>query len=135
MKHKPEIYAEAFSMVLSENKETEGRILKNFLRVVRKNGDWVGILKIFRAVESRFVKNHGGRMVLVESARNLPENTKKEFLKSFSAKGGFASGGKKEDKIEFINNSNIVAGARVTIDGERELDFSFRRKLNKLFKP
>lgn len=73
-------------------------------------------------------------MILVESARNLSENMKKEFLKVFSAKGGFASGEKKEDKIVFINNANIIAGARITIDGERELDFSFRRKLSKLFK-
>lgn len=134
MKHKPEIYAAALSRVLSENKESEDGILNNFLRAVRKNGDWVGISKILRAVETRFVKNRGGRMVLVESARDLPEDMKKEFLKVFSAKGGFASGEKKEDKIAFINNANIIAGARVTINGEQELDFSFRRKLNKLFK-
>lgn len=124
MKHKPEIYADALSKALSENKESEVGILKNFVSVVRKNGDLIGISKIFRAVEARFVKNRGGRMVLVESARNLPENIAEKFLKSF----------RKEDGIEFINNPNIIAGARVTMDGETELDFSFRRKLNKLFK-
>lgn len=134
MKYKPEIYANAFSKALAENKESEDGILNNFLRAVRKNGDWIGISKILRAVEAHFVKNRGGRMVLVESARDLPEDTVEKFLKSFSAQGGSASGGKKEDKIAFLNNANIIAGARITIDGETELDFSFRRKLNKLFK-
>lgn len=124
MKYKPEVYAQAFADALSANKESEQYILKNFLRVVKKNGDWIGIPKILRAVENFLVCARGGKMVLVESARGLPENVMERLLKTFQ----------KEDKVKFINNHNIIAGARVTINGSQELDFSFSRKLKKLFK-
>ena len=123
MKYKPDIYAKALVDALSENKEAEARVLKSFLRAVKKNGDWVGISKILRAVEANLVKSRGGRMVLVESARELPGNVVGKFLGKFQ----------KEDKVEFARNEALIAGTRITIDGSKELDFSFRRKLNKLW--
>lgn len=124
MKYKPEIYSRALAEALNSKTISETDILKNFLRAVQKNGDWIGISKILRAAETRLVKNRGGRMVLVESARDLPKNVAERFLKKFE----------KEDKVEFSKNPLLIAGARITIDGERELNFSFRRKLNKLFR-
>ena len=123
MKYKPEIYAGAFAWALKDKTLSEVEILKNFLRAVRKNEDWMGISKILRAVETRLVKNRGGRMVLVESARDLSENMAERFLKNF----------KKEDMVEFLQNFSLIAGARITINNSCELDLSFKRKLRKLF--
>lgn len=111
MKYAPSIYARAFL-------ETKPDV-KNFLRVVAKNGDFQRIDTIVEAIEAQAAKDRGGHMVELEFARETP--LRQKF--TFTAK----------DLIRTSINPFLVAGVRVTIDGEKELDMSLRRKLNKLF--
>ena len=111
MKYAPHIYARAFLEVKPDPEK--------FLSVVLKNGDYERLDKIVEAIEMREVQAHGGRIVELEFARIS------ELAKKFK----FSS----HDRVHTKINPSLVAGVRVTVDGEQELDVSLQRKLNKLF--
>ena len=125
MRRKPEFYARAFLEVADETPAHKLELLvKFFLEIVRKNGDWSGLNKVLKAVQGMAVKRSGGRVVKIETARSMrgdvAENLKKHF--------------KEEDSFEFSLNPDLLAGVRILIDEEKELDFSLNRKLKNLFK-
>ena len=93
----------------------------DFLRVVQKNGDFSRLDKIVDTIESLVTREAGGRMIHLEFAREVDGMEK--FQKKFSAK----------DNIRVSINPSLIAGVRVTIDGSKELDESFKRKVNQLF--
>jgi len=114
-------YVGAFSQVAkttSREKAVEG-----FLKLLKKTGDIKHSKKIIEAIHKKIVNERGGKWVNVEVARESA--LKKEKLKhSFSEK----------DHVDFKINPELVAGVRITIDGESELNNSLHSKLNKLFK-
>ena len=111
MKYAPSIYARAFW----ESKPDS----RKFLKAVGKNGDFARIDHIVAALENYTTKKNGGRVIHLEVARDqkLIEKFK------FTAK----------DRVRVSINPSLVAGIKISIDGERELDMSLTRKLNKLF--
>jgi|SRR3989344_3555991 len=117
MKYAPDTYARAFWETLSAQAGKPEP--KQFVEVVAKNGDFSRIDRIVAAIEKHAVHAQGGRMVELEFARSSAVSQKFKF----SAK----------DRVHTSINSSLVAGVRVTIDGERELDLSLQRKLQKLF--
>lgn len=115
MKYSAETYARAFWEAKPE--------MKKFLSVVRKNGDAHRLGKIVNALETLATHEHGGRMVSIEFARHADQTKVDTLKKRFSSK----------DHVSMSINPSLIAGARVTMDGEQEMDASFQRKLNKLF--
>lgn len=123
MKYPAETYARAYIEVLDgAKKKDQAEVTKKFISVVEKNGDLGGLKNILREAEKIAVKKGGGRFIEVEVARESDSLTKK-IISLFSAK----------DHIEIKERPELLAGARVLIDGERELDFSFASKVRKLF--
>ena len=121
MKYRPEDYARALAELLDKaSGKKEENILGRFIVAIKKNGDWGLRRKIMQAAEGEIVKKQGGRIILAEFAR---ESALPKFLKVDS-----------KDRFKKVINPKLIAGLRVTIDGERTADFSFERKLNKLFK-
>lgn len=124
MRYSPETYAEALIGAVDKIPgSAQNTTLKRFLEVVKKNGDWSGLKKILAATRTMLVKKAGGRVINLEFARGVSEETISKFSKAFSQK----------DHIEIAVNPRLVAGMRITIDGEKELDNSLQRKLTKLF--
>ena len=115
MKYPASIYARAFLDGTHDSKK--------FLSVIAKNGDMPGIKKIYNAVEELVTHRGGGRVVTLELAREVPKSQRTQLEKKFIAK----------DSVHIKTNPALVAGVRVTLDGEQELDQSLQRKLNKLF--
>lgn len=111
MKYAPDIYAQAFLETKPD--------LKRFLEVVAKNGDFSRIDAILAATEKRIVHEHGGRMIELEYARQSAESNKFKFTA--------------KDRVHTSINPSLVAGVRITIDGEQEFDGSLQHKLQKLF--
>lgn len=123
MRYSPASYAQALSKSLERSKE-EKTLLVNFLKVIKKNGDQKILPKILEAFKKIEIKKKGGSHVKIEFAREPLEAQRTSIIKKF----------KSEDWIETSLNPALVAGVRVTIDGEREIDNSLSRKLHKLFK-
>jgi len=124
MKYPPLIYAEALRSVLTETSVTrQGTVIEKFVAVLAKNGDLAQGGKIAEKLEGMFVAAAGGRLVKIETARDLPA------AQLTKLKGQFG----KMDQIQVVINPELVAGVRITIDGERELDQSLARKLRNIF--
>jgi F0F1-type ATP synthase delta subunit len=126
MKYAPHIYAKALVEVLSDAKhqgEKNGAALaKNFLALVRKNGD-EGYLRKILEEASRFARGKSGtRKVMIESARALGSAQKK------AAEHFIKAGDVVEERIE----PDLIAGIRITVNDEMQFDGSLKNKLNKM---
>lgn len=124
MKYSPLIYAHALKTVLDETPAGKmDSVLKNFMAVLLKNGDRAQGNKIVELLEDLLTKEAGGKVVSFETARALPN---KEFL---LLKERFNSNDSFRQKII----PSLVAGVRVVVNGNQELDHSLVRRLNKIF--
>jgi F0F1-type ATP synthase delta subunit len=124
MKYSPEIYARVLLRAISSAEiDAHDGIIKRFGEMLRKSGDDRYADKIYNAIQSANVKNRGGRNIVVEFAREQSEGVRKNFASKFSP----------IDRIQYRINKSIVAGARITIDGQSQYDGSFKKKLTKLF--
>ncbi|OGF82487.1 hypothetical protein A3B18_00710 [Candidatus Giovannonibacteria bacterium RIFCSPLOWO2_01_FULL_46_13] len=123
MKYPPQIYATAFLEVLEKNKKDEPKIRKRFLEVLKKNGDIANFGKIAKEMQKILAAKNGGKVVEIEFARPLSKKLEDKVRGIFSEK----------DFVSTKHKSELLAGARILINGGKELDFSFQRKLRKLF--
>lgn len=124
MKYEPEIYAQTFSDLLEKTKESErDNLIKKFVLLIKKNGDLNGSEKIITSTQSYLSKKAGGRIVNIETASKLEDADLQKITSNF----------KEADVIKIIVNPELLAGIRITINNEEELDYSLARKLKKMF--
>jgi len=125
MKYSPEDYAKAFSEIIAATADAKKEdMFKRFIAVIQKNGDGMRLKKILQVVRAVLVRQQGGRVVKLETARPMAEKALAELREKFTAK----------DYVEAVENSLLIAGVRVTVNGEEELDNTLSRKLKRLFK-
>ncbi len=124
MRYSPALYAKSLYEVLNFSKpEDAEKIFKNFWRTLKKNGDESRIDVIVDLFEKKVVRSTGGRVVVLETARDLDPEVEKKFLSQFE----------KNDLVKKRLNQSLVAGVRIELDGEKELDFSLARRFRKMF--
>lgn len=128
MRYPTHIYAKALAEVIADTYKKDGekdsaKIVKNFLELVRRNGDEVHLRKILEEA-ARFARGAAGiRKVSVESARALTAAQEKEIAKFL----------KKDDVVERAIDPSIIAGVRLIVDDEMQFDGSLKGKLDALF--
>lgn len=125
MKYSIRQYAEALFDVLLEIPEKERpRAIKNFLNLVRKNGDSPKLLLIVRALEKEYVKRNGLRLVRIEMASPVSERVKKNIIKILG------------EKIVYMEHedADLIGGIRIIVDDEILIDASVKRQIDCLFK-
>src|SRR3989338_9317744 len=120
MRYSVNNYVEAFAEVVKE--VPQDKAVNGLLRLLVRTGDIKHSGKILESIHKKLVIEKGGKWVNVEVARE--QMPKKGLLKSkFSGK----------DYIDYKINPELVAGMRITINGEEEVDNSLHNKLKKLF--
>ena len=120
MRYSVNNYVEAFAEVVKE--VPQDKAVNGLLRLLVRTGDIKHSGKILESIHKKLVIEKGGKWVNVEVARE--QMPKKALLKSkFSGK----------DYIDYKINPELVAGMRITINGEEEVDNSLHNKLKKLF--
>lgn len=125
MKYTPATYAKAFTAAaLAEASADKIGLVNNFVSVLKRTGDIRYGDEIMRAVEVGWVRSQGGRDVRLETAQPMSERLQKEVHAKFTNK----------DLVQETVNPALIAGIRIVINGERELDGSMRRKVQKLFR-
>ncbi|OGN00416.1 MAG: hypothetical protein A3B91_04190 [Candidatus Yanofskybacteria bacterium RIFCSPHIGHO2_02_FULL_41_29] len=120
MKYLVNNYVDAFTEVIK--KTPKKSVVENFIKLLKKTGDIKRLNKIVEAIDKKLVNKNGGKWVVVETARESASADK--IRNKFSNK----------DHVEFKVNPELVAGTRVTINGEEELNNTLSSKLNKMFK-
>lgn len=124
MKIKSQIYAKALSDLMIEKKTPaeEKRVINNFLKLLEKNRDLKKAKEIILLAEKLFYKKTGKKKVTVQTARkvgDLPASLSDEL-----------QAGIIEKKI----NPELIAGIKIIINDENQLDFSLKKKLEEIFK-
>jgi len=122
MKHSVSIYAKALTDVVLEGKD-RGTAAKNFLALLRRNGDERHLGKIIEESEILIRRKKGTRKITVESARKL-DRSPRALLKDFAKPG---------DEISDVIRPELIAGMRIMVDGELQFDGSLKGKIDKLF--
>jgi F0F1-type ATP synthase delta subunit len=126
MNYPTHIYAKALVEVLSDTKHAgsadDAAIAKNFLELVRKNGDEGHLRKILEEA-SRFARGHSGvRKVTIESARALAPAQRKEVEHLI----------KQGDVVEERIDPDLIAGIKIILNDELQFDGSLKNKLNRV---
>ena len=112
-------YAQALVEIMQEKKD-DAKIVASFLAFVKKNGDEKKLREILKLAESLYFKKTGFKKVVIETARKADTaKLEKELIKA---------GDRAEKKI----NKDLIAGVKVVINGERQLDYSFANKLKEI---
>ncbi|MDO8516163.1 MAG: F0F1 ATP synthase subunit delta [bacterium] len=117
-------YAKAFLEVTEADPKDPQSLVKNLIAVIERNGDWPRREAIVTAVEKMWRAKHDRSLVTIESARKLTESQRgaitKDFPKSFD--------------IKEVQNPELLAGVRMTLNDELERDGSLAHLMNQLFK-
>ena len=125
MKYSAHIYAKALVEVLGDEDRSDlkeqDRVAKNFVALVRKNGDEGYLAKILEEAARMARGKSGIRQVTIESARELGA-AQKATLKHFIKPG---------DVIEERIDPELIAGIKITVNDELQFDGSLRNKLNR----
>jgi F0F1-type ATP synthase delta subunit len=120
VKYKPKQYAQALAEIMTESKVND-KVVANFLKLLERNNDLKKSKEILNQAENIFVKKSGRRKVVVETARKIDKESVKKFVK-------------KGDLVYEKIRPELIAGVRIVVDDESQLDFSMKRKLQELFK-
>lgn len=129
MKYPAHIYAKALAEVIGDSskksdEKEDAVIVRNFLALVRRNGDEAHLRKILEEA-ARFARGKAGiRKVSVESARAL-SNAQEKQIASFLKAG---------DVVEHAIDPTLIAGIRIILNDEMQFDGSLRGKLDKVFR-
>ena len=79
--------------------------------------------KIISLAQDYMLQRKGNKIVSIETAREMNASQKK-------LASGFIEQG---DNVSYHINTNLIAGIRITINNEKQLDFSLKRKLDEVF--
>lgn len=120
----PKTYARALLLAMEDIKRgSEETVLRAFTKTIARKGERRRFGEILHEVEAALIRREGGRMIKIETARELKPREKGEIKSRFGAK----------DQLEIVIRPELIAGIRITIDGEEAIDNTLRRKLEKLF--
>ncbi len=125
MKYTPRLYARALTAVIAKRMSPaeEKKTIRNFLELLRKNGDLRLAEKIVSEAERLTLERSGKRKVVLETARPLSDKQKKLLHKML----------KPGDIVEEKTSPELVAGAKITVNGNLQFDGTLARKLKKMF--
>lgn len=122
MKIRPTHYARAFLDAVAGGVSYEVA-KERLMTLLAKKGDAHRLPQVVHEIERIEAAKHGGHMVQVEFARTPERDAEHTLLSAFT----------KDDRVTTAIRPDLVAGARIIVDGERELDLSLAGKMRLLF--
>lgn len=125
MNYSPKNYSQALcdAVLSAKNGGEQDKFIRNFLDLLRKNRDQRKISDILALSEKIISHRTGVRKIVVESARPLSARNKK-MIEDIINPG---------DNVERKVNKDLVAGIKITINDEMQLDGSFSKKIKNIF--
>ena len=123
MKYKVKDYAKALAEILADKKADEKKVIEGFVKLLQKEGLQSKADQIIGEAEILHAKKRGKKEVVLETARKLTDSQKK-LLGKFIENGDIV-----KEKI----NSELIAGVKIIVNNEKQIDFSMKNKINKIF--
>lgn len=122
MTYTPEQYARAYIGALEYiDADTAARRLAEY---IRQNGDMHSSGAVVEAVCTEDTRQNGGRRVRFEFARQPREQTVAQLTDALA---------REHDDVSVVIEPRHIAGVRVVVDEEHELDATFARRLKTVF--
>lgn len=121
MKQPPSIYARSLLDAAGDRLET--RFVKNFLMILRRNGDLAKLREILRQFERIYFKKQGITKVEVIAARESEKEIASLLRNHFGPKL----------VLDFTVRPEIDGGVILKINDEFVIDASVKRQLDRLF--
>jgi len=116
VKYKAKIYAQVLVDLIIEKKSKDA--IGRFIKLLGKNGDMKKAKEIISLAEGLYFQKTGKRKIILEIARKT-KNSADLFAK-------------KNDVVEEKINPELIAGIKVIINGEKQLDFSLQKRLQEI---
>lgn len=125
MKYKAKDYAKALVelLLLKATSVDEKKLLALFLKLLEKNGDTGKAKEIIILAEALFFKKTGRKKIILETARKM-DLKQRDSLASLIKEGDIF-----QEKI----NKDLIAGVKIIVDNERQLDVSMLKKIQQIF--
>ena len=124
MKYKSKVYAKAIAeSATRKNVSLSEKEIENLRKFIIKNNDQKKIREIMSLAEKYILHKQGKSKIVVETPRKINNLHKKSVERTFG------EGNILEEKI----NPELIAGIKIIVNGERQLDASLQKKLKKLF--
>jgi F0F1-type ATP synthase delta subunit len=117
------IYARALTEVLADEKADHKKVAENFLKLLVKAGQISKAKEIAAMAGDLLLKKQGKKKIVFETARKMTASQKK-MAESFVGEG---------DRVFEKINPDLVAGIKIVVNGEKQIDASLLNKLNNLF--
>lgn len=122
MKYPVKIYSKSLVEALVGKKDGEQeKIILNLISLVKKNRDEFNLKKILEETQTFYLKKIGRNKIVFKFAR--PKENYSKILKSVARDG---------DVVEEKINPELIAGAKIIVNGERQFDYSLAKKINKI---
>jgi len=126
--NKTKLYATALAEILmkpasDKSSAWQGKVIANFVALLTKENLLGKADEILNLAESIILKKKGNKKIVFETARKMTQKQRESF-ESFVKKG---------DAVEEKINPALIAGAKIVIDGSRQLDSSLSNKLQNIF--
>ncbi len=123
MTYLPRHFALATAELLSESSADQQReILLSLSKILTKKKLAKHLPKILAAIEQKMVNQKGGRIINIELAQKTEKNESK-----------IKQACQQEDLIKITENKNLIAGVKIIINREYQLDCSLAGRLQKIF--
>ena len=119
----PDLYADAFVAALAGGQDAK-KTTERFVATIRKHNDWSRRHDIANSCEKKLRRLEGRDLITIESARELSPAQKKKLAALWETK---------KCDIEYRVNKSLIAGVKIIINDNRELDGSLKQKLAKIF--
>ena len=123
MKNKSKNYAKALAEIILAGKASEKKIVDGFLKLLEKDGQQRHANEILDLTEEIILAAKGKKKIYFETARQMTAKQKK-MLDSVAKPG---------DVVKEKINPELIAGIKIIINNNRELDASLQNKLNNIF--
>lgn len=113
MKYKSRDYAKTLVEIMQDKKDG-AKMVAGFLNFIKKNRDEKKLKEILKLTEKLYFKKTGNKKIVLETARS--QNFKhSKLVENITKKGDIV-----EEKI----NKDLIAGVKIIVNEEKQLDFS-----------
>jgi len=123
MKYPINSYAKALAEAILSKDGNSKQIEKNFIAVLRKNGDESHAWKIIKESEIVLRKKDGTKKIVLRSARPLKKSPKDILGEMLGP----------EDVCEVAVSPDLIAGMTITVNDDLRFDGSLKGKIDKMF--
>lgn len=121
MKYKSRDYANALTEIMLTEKH-DAKLISAFLEFVKKNRDEKKLREILKLTEKLYFKKTGQKKIVLEIARK--QNFKNSDLINNLIKKG--------DVVLEKINAELIAGVKIIVNEEKQLDFSMQKLLSEI---